>query len=265
MISACRVRQLRSSGFLLNLLGAIVATRKRLLCHTESPAPVPMPPKPWKPPMDDETLDHDRAEGADQDDPRSQGQGPCEAQHRLLLEPADLVKEMANWGGNAYARWAECPVCAVRLGYWPKRGHTGKHRTQVNQCVVQLTNERIRSMNRWATCQAQLYKDTVRLVEAELKAEANRTGQGEPKQKQKPTATEATWPEGPETPSGPSASGGRPNRAPKTEGLKTTMVCPTAESTKSTQMNTELRDMAKTADELSRQAKKLFESPDTIG
>ena len=126
--------------------------------------------------MEDETLDHDRAEGADQDDPRSQGQGPCGIQHRIPLKPADLEKEMAKWGGNAYARWAECPVCALRLGYWPKNGYTGKHRTQVNQSVVQLTNERIRAMNRWSSCHAKLYKDTVLLIEAELKAEAQAIG-----------------------------------------------------------------------------------------
>ena len=83
----------------------------------ESPAPVsantktswvprlleetrPMPPKQWKPPMEDETLDHDRAEGADQDDPGSQGQGPCGIQHRILLKPADLRKLV-----NSFQMW----------------------------------------------------------------------------------------------------------------------------------------------------------------
>ena len=110
----------------------------------------------------------------------------------------------------------------------------GKHRTQVNQSVVQLTNERIRAMNRWSSCHAKLYKDTVLLIEAELKAEAQAIGKEEPKPKAKPKATAAPRPEGQQTPSGPSASDERPSRARTTEGLNTTMADHTAGATENT-------------------------------
>ena len=170
---------------------------------------------------------------------------------------------MAKWGGNAYARWAECPVCALRLGYWPKNGYTGKHRTQVNQSVVQLTNERIRAMNRWSSCHAKLYKGTVLLIKAELKAEAQAIGKEKPKPRAKPRATAAPRPEGQQTPSGPSASDERPSRARTTEGLNTTMADHTAEATENTPMGAVLRDMAETVEELRLQTNKLFQASQT--
>ena len=122
---------------------------------------------------------------------------------------------MTHWRGNGYGRWAACLRRALRLVYFPYCGHTAEHETSV---------KRIREKHR---------HDTARSMRSSKPKQEKKKNNN--KNNNRPKATEARWPEGPQTPSGPSASGD-----------------PT------TQMNAGLQDMAETAEELSRQDKKLF-------
>ena len=70
-------------------------------------------------------LDWTRATGLDSRDPRFECPDPDVL--RQHLEPA-LHGHMPKWRGNAYASWATCAKCQIRVAYVPRQGATGSYR-----------------------------------------------------------------------------------------------------------------------------------------
>ena len=94
-------------------------------------------PQPWKAPAADPDVQTDFFFAQDARDPRAQGQGPCEADHDEPLTPrASRLTCTVVYGANQSQRWCSCSRCGLRVGSWPKIGHTGKYNVTPNPGVV---------------------------------------------------------------------------------------------------------------------------------
>lgn len=81
-------------------------------------------------PVNDPTIDVAGFMGVDPKDPRSLGEGPCESHFQIDATADCQSLELTTVGGNPHARWARCRRCGLDLGYWPKLGCTGEHRSR---------------------------------------------------------------------------------------------------------------------------------------
>ena len=80
-----------------------------------------------------------------------------------------------EFGGNQQGRWLDCKNCGVRLGYWPKRGHSGKYRTQVHPEVI--WEAFIRLQNKEIAVEKKSVQASITAVEADLKLHAQQLQQ----------------------------------------------------------------------------------------
>ena len=95
-----------------------------------------MPAARWVPVDTDRALDHQLFAEVDVEDPRYLGEGPC-VDHPHVIRGQNLsFTDTCKWGANGAARWIECKTCALRLGYWPKVGHTGEYCQQLHPEIV---------------------------------------------------------------------------------------------------------------------------------
>ena len=128
-----------------------------------------MPPKIWVHPIADTSIDKEFFKPQDPQDPRAQHQGPCGAEHTTAsLE--DLPRTGKTiFNANRYSRWADCNTCGLRLGFWPRQGHTGKFTKQVHPKVVEEAMRRVMEMGRWDTCTKKLVDGLIQTIEGEIK------------------------------------------------------------------------------------------------
>ena len=103
--------------------------------------------RPWAPPSDRSEIAMDRFIGPDPADPRLKGIGPCPKDFHDTFEGA-MERNFSKWawGGNQHAAWAECPKCALRLGYWPTKGRTGYRRLLDEPEVIEAACAAVESL-----------------------------------------------------------------------------------------------------------------------
>lgn len=108
----------------------------------EPPLKAREPEKPrsqWEAPWEDSEVDIECFREADPRDPWIIGECLCADLH---WETSKIDKHCQSkektylWGANGSGHRADCTRCGVRLAYWPRRGHSGKCRVQVNPEVV---------------------------------------------------------------------------------------------------------------------------------
>ena len=103
--------------------------------------------------------------GPAENDPRMT-QGPCEKKHvDEKINPETKDKADFDWGGSQYGLWVHCPVCDLRLGYWPKEQWTGKYAMSINPAVVEQALQEIKKKGHWETCTAEMVKIEIGKVE----------------------------------------------------------------------------------------------------
>ena len=98
---------------------------------------MPKQAKQWTSPANDTDVNTELFFAQDARDPRSLGDGPCQAEHEQPLTPrASKHTFPIEYGANQWQRWASCARCGLRVGSWPKHGYTGKNNTLRNPTVV---------------------------------------------------------------------------------------------------------------------------------
>ena len=118
-----------------------------------------------------------------------------------LDEPVRPDTKEANiwtWGGNQHALWALCPTCDLRVGYWPKKEHSGKYSLNLNPAVVAEALENIKRAG--GECTSKRMKAEIELLDAQRR---KTQAEAEAKPKSKASAARAK-PKAKNT--GPSAS-----------------------------------------------------------
>ena len=101
----------------------------------------------------DDSLDLQRFVPVDGMDPRCRGEGPCGFAHENALADLPDVK-YGNIRGNQNGKWVECGRCALRLGYWPKKGKPGKCKAPESPRAVRLALSAARAAGLWDRCTA---------------------------------------------------------------------------------------------------------------
>ena len=114
-------------------------------------------------------------QGPVENDPRMT-QGPCEKEHvNVKIDPEMKDKADFNWGGSRYGLWVHCPVCDLRLGYWPKEQWTGKHAMNTNPAVVEQALQEIKKKGHWEKCTAEMVKIEIQKIELNKREKALKT------------------------------------------------------------------------------------------
>jgi hypothetical protein len=124
---------------------------------------------------------------------------PACQQHRPM--PLDKTRGLEyntdyQFLGNQCGRWVECDLCGLRVGYWPRKGFTGKHRITTHPAVMSEAlggMEEIRmALNRTNV------RNMVKMVEAQIALEKAMSKKATPpsaaKSKAAPAAVPKSWP-----------------------------------------------------------------------
>ena len=154
-----------------------------------------MPPKKWVHPMADDSVDKEYFKHQDMLDPRALHKGPCGGEHAVatLEDMPRTAKTVFN--ANKFSRWADCNTCGLRLGFWPKQGHTGKYTKQVHPKVVEEALKRVAQAGRWDTCTKKLMDGLIQTIEGEIKVSSS--APATPRQRVRPEARTTSSPPGP--------------------------------------------------------------------
>lgn len=120
--------------------------------------------------MERANLRQEKFRGPPTDDPRWK-KGLCADRHYTNPVQSDIrCKGDLMWGGNASGCWCHCNRCALRLGYWPAEGNTGKFSTEPEPEVVHMALELIRRQGKWETCTARIFKIALETVASEKRS-----------------------------------------------------------------------------------------------
>jgi len=116
----------------------------------------------------DNHCDHERFVPVKADDPRLLGEGPCGSLHELKSEGPQEVPNVSIHG-NQFARWVDCKVCALRLGYWPRVGARGRPAGGPPPDTVRAAFALLREAGRWECCTAMDMRAALQAVECQAR------------------------------------------------------------------------------------------------
>ena len=130
---------------------------------------MPRAPAAWIAPSDVADVKMDLFRAPPENDPRMRN-GPCGRRHldqpmaAEISEPGPYI-----WRANQHAVWANCPTCDLRVGYWPKKEHSGKYSLNLNPAVVEEALRRIQQTGE--RCTAKWVKAEIDILDAERRME----------------------------------------------------------------------------------------------